>query len=97
MALAESWYNSNFQSAIGMTPFKALYGYEPPQPTFELIAQSPLSSADQIIKNRQVMSRILKDNLEKAQVRMKQNADKHMIDRKFEIGDWVFLKLQPYR
>lgn len=67
------------------------------QPTFELIAQSPLRSADQIIKNKQVMSRILKDNLEKAQVRMKQNADKHMIDRKFEIGDWVFLKLQPYR
>lgn len=67
------------------------------QPTFELIAQSPLRSADQIIKNKQVMSRILKDNLEKAQVKMKQNADRHWIDRKFEIGDWVFLKLQPYR
>lgn len=30
LPLAEFWYNTNFQSAIGMTPFQALYGYKPP-------------------------------------------------------------------
>lgn len=33
----------------------------------------------------------------KAQARMKVYADGKRKDRNFEIGDWVFLKLQPYR
>lgn len=27
--LAQFWYNSSFHSLIGMTPFKAMFGYEP--------------------------------------------------------------------
>ncbi|GMI70637.1 hypothetical protein HRI_000733000 [Hibiscus trionum] len=28
---AEWWYNSNFHTALGLTPFEALYGYKPNQ------------------------------------------------------------------
>jgi hypothetical protein len=28
---------------------------------------------------------------------MKQQADKHRTEREFELGDWVFVRLQPYK
>ncbi|XP_071923247.1 uncharacterized protein [Coffea arabica] len=40
---------------------------------------------------------MLRDNLLKAQNRMKQFADKGRTERSFSIGDSVYLKLQPYR
>ncbi|KAK9673420.1 hypothetical protein RND81_12G166600 [Saponaria officinalis] len=39
----------------------------------------------------------LRHNLSKAQARMKQLADEHISEREFVVGDWVWLKLQPYR
>ncbi|XP_075092310.1 uncharacterized protein LOC142172560 [Nicotiana tabacum] len=47
--------------------------------------------------HRQQMQQLLKDNLTKAQERMKYYADKRRIDREFQVGDLVYLKLQPYR
>jgi hypothetical protein len=32
-----------------------------------------------------------------AQNRMKQQEDQHRSEREFEVGDWVFLRLQPYK
>lgn len=43
------------------------------------------------------MLELLKHNLVEAQSRMKQQADKHHSEREFEVGDWVFLRLQPYK
>jgi len=40
---------------------------------------------------------MLKYHLERAQMRMKQQADKSRVDRVFEVGDLVYVKLQPYR
>lgn len=94
--LAEFWYNSNYHSSLKITPFKVMYGYDPPQLSFELVDQSPIASIDQVLKERQLMTMILKGNLEKAQNRMKL-LDKKRTERDFEVGDWVFLKLQLYR
>ena len=40
---------------------------------------------------------LLTDNLIKAIDRMKKMADMHRTKRNFKEGDWVFLRLQPYR
>ena len=32
-----------------------------------------------------------------AQNHMKQQADQHRSERSFEVGNWVFLRLQPYK
>ena len=47
------------------------------------------------IENQQQVLQILMDNLTMAQNRMKQEADQHCSERSFEVGDWVFLRLQP--
>jgi hypothetical protein len=49
------------------------------------------------IENQQQTLQILKDNLTMAQNRMKQQADQHRSERSFEVGDWVILRLQPYK
>ncbi|XP_074365842.1 uncharacterized protein LOC141706867 [Apium graveolens] len=40
---------------------------------------------------------MLKYNMHRAQNRMKQLADRRRSERSFEVGKWVYLKLQPYR
>ena len=49
------------------------------------------------IENQQQIIQILKDNLTMVQNRMKQQEDQHHSERSFEIGDWVFLRLQTYK
>ena len=49
------------------------------------------------LQSREEMLRLLKYYLQKAQVRMKNQADKHRSDKQFVIGDLVYLKLQLYR
>lgn len=42
------------------------------------------------------MQALVKQHLLRAQTRMKKQADKGHSERTFAVGDWVFLKLQPY-
>lgn len=42
------------------------------------------------------MTKLLQHHLERVQQRMKTQADKGRTERSFEVGDWVYLKLQPY-
>ena len=49
------------------------------------------------IEHQQEVLQLLKDNLNLAQNRMKQQPDQHRSDRSFDVRDWVFLRLQPYK
>lgn len=49
------------------------------------------------LQEQEDMLMILKFHFLRPQHRMKQVADRHRSERFFELGDWVFLKLQPYR
>jgi hypothetical protein len=97
LPLAEWWYNTSFHTATKMTPFMALYGYHPPSITSSLKEKSKVQAVEDHIENQQQILQILKDNLTMAQNRMKQQADQHSSERSFEVGDWVFLRLQPYK
>lgn len=49
------------------------------------------------LKSRDQIAKILKENLEAAQQRMKCQTDLHRTERSFNAGEWVFLRLQPFR
>jgi hypothetical protein len=42
------------------------------------------------------MTRVVHQRLLRARNRMKQQADKHRSDWEFAVGEFVYLKLQPY-
>jgi len=44
---------------------------------------------------QQQVLQLLKDNFTLAQNRMKQQAYQHCSEKSFDIGDWVFLQIQP--
>ncbi|XP_015160318.1 uncharacterized protein [Solanum tuberosum] len=81
----------------GMTPFQALYGQEPPTVTRYILGSTSSELVAAYLIHRDAVLELLKGNLIKAQTRMKNFADKHPTELVFALGDWVFVKLKPYR
>ena len=76
LSLAEWWYNTAYRTSLQMTPFQALYGYQPPMVAEVVQPDYPDSSAQEQLRNRLVATQIIKDTLQKAQARIKHQADK---------------------
>lgn len=96
LPLAEFWYNTSFQSAIGRTPFEVLYGYPPRQLGIVDPNECTVPDLADWLKERASLTAMIQQQLLQAQQRMKSQADQHRSERAFEIGDLVYLKLQPY-
>ncbi|CAL8120388.1 unnamed protein product [Prunus armeniaca] len=94
---AEWWYNTTFHSAIRMSPFQALYGYEPPTIETYVPGSFVVHQVDITLQDRDALLRRLRHNLQLAQQRMTLYANSKRTEREFQVGDWVFLRLQPYR
>lgn len=50
----------------------------------------------QVVSERNDMNTLIHHHLLRAQQRMKSQADLKRSERCFAVGDWVFMKLQPY-
>ena len=97
LPLAEWWYNTHFHTAIQLTPYEVVYNQAPPTHLPYLAGDSRNDALDRSLQKREFMIQLLKFHLTRAQVRMKNQADKKRSDRRFHLLDWVWLKLQPYR
>ncbi|KAH9302443.1 hypothetical protein KI387_014026 [Taxus chinensis] len=95
--MGEYCYNTTYQMSIGMTPFRALYGYDAMSFADLVLSDSRAPKAQDWLQENQDILRALKENLQKAQNQQKVYADRHRVERSFEVGDLVFLRLQPYR
>ncbi|XP_038687346.1 uncharacterized protein LOC119996729 [Tripterygium wilfordii] len=94
---AEYSYNTAYHTASGMTPFQALYGRLPPLIQKYFPGSTTCDAVDHELITRDELLRLLKTNLQRAQLRMKNQADQHRREVQFEVGDLVFIRLQPYR
>lgn len=94
---AEYWYNTSFHTSTKTTPFRILYGRDPPHLLYYGSLRTPVSNVDQYFEERDRMLQELRGYLFRAQQLMKTQADLHRRDVQFTVGDWVYLKLKPYR
>lgn len=94
---AEYSYNTSPHSSTKLTPFKILYGRDPPQLRRVEKNHTTVDSLEEILLERDAMLGELQFNLMKAQQVMKLAADKRRRDESYEVGEQVFVKLQPYR
>ena len=94
---AKYWYNTTFQSATKMIPFKALFGRDPPTLIRYCGGSTSWGSVDQQLLQRDNQLMLLKLNLKRAQQCMKRYTDSKRVERSFELGELAWLKLKPYR
>ena len=83
--------------SIGMSHFRALYGYEALSFADTTFGDSIAPLEKNWIQRCEDILRALKDNLQMAQNRQNLYAYHQRIERSFEVGDVVYLWLQPYR
>lgn len=96
LSWVEFWYNTTFHISIGTTLFEAIYGRHSPKLIYFLLGEVKVEVVRRELQDRDEVLRQLKFHLARAQGQMKVQADKKRIDRSFEVGEWVFLKLRPH-
>ena len=94
---AEFSYNTATHLSSKISPFKALYGREAPHVLKVSRGLTVVDSLEEFLLERDAILDELHHNLLLAQAKMKKWADKHRREEAYEVGDLVYLKLQPYR
>ena len=97
LSLAEWWYKTSFHSSLELTPYEVGYNQPPPVHLPYMPGETKVEAVDRTMQRREAMIQMLKFFLLRAQHRMKVQADKHRSEREFDVGNWVWLKFQPYR
>ena len=83
--------------ALQTTPFEIVYGTKPRHLAWLDREHTNLQGLEDFLNEKQKQWSALKELLAEAQVKMKHYADANRSERVFQPGEFVYLKLQPYR
>ena len=83
--------------SIGMSPFRAPYGYDASNFTNHIFGDSRSPKYNGWIEEIQDILKVLKDNLQASQNQQKQYEYKHRVERHFQVDDLVYLRFHPYK
>ncbi|XP_068328246.1 uncharacterized protein [Pyrus communis] len=95
--LMEFAYNNSFHSSIGMASFEALYGRSCRTSLCWSEVRERVLVGPEIVEETTQNVQVIKSNLKAAHDQQKSLAYRYATDRVYEVGDWVFLKLSPWR
>ena len=97
LPLVEFTYNNSYHTSIGMAPYEALYGRCCRTPTcWEEVRERVPSKVELIDQAKGIVSTIRK-RLQTFQSRQKSYADNCRRPLKFNMGDYVFMKVSPLK
>ncbi|CAL2238784.1 unnamed protein product [Prunus armeniaca] len=87
----------SYHSSIEMAPNEALYGRQCRTPIcWNEVGDKKVEKVDSIRATTEKV-KMIREKLKIAQDRQKSYADKRSKDLEFAVGDWVFLKLSPWK
>ncbi|KAA8540064.1 hypothetical protein F0562_026756 [Nyssa sinensis] len=88
---------TTFRSSRLSFRWRGVYGYPPPPLLAHSLGTTAVQSVEDTLKSQDQILRLSRGNLHVAQERMKRFADLKRTEWNFDIGDWVYLRLQPYK
>jgi hypothetical protein len=97
LPLAEFSYNNSYHSSIRCAPFEALYGRKCRSPILWAEIGETQLVGPEIVQEATDKIFQIKDRLKAARDRQKSYADKRRKPLEFEVGDFVFLKVSPWK
>jgi hypothetical protein len=90
---AEYIYNTAFHTALGDTPFRLVYGRDPPSIRSYEAGDIRVAAIAQSMSERNAFLEDVRVRLEQAQQHAKQAYDRHHREVSFSVGEWVWLRL----
>ncbi|GJS38342.1 putative reverse transcriptase domain-containing protein [Tanacetum coccineum] len=97
LMLVEFSYNNSYHSSVRCAPFKALYGRKCRSPIMRAeVGEGQLIGPELVQETTEKISQI-NDRLKDARDRQKSYADKRRKPLEFSVGDYVLLKVSPWK
>jgi hypothetical protein len=97
LSYAEFSYNNSYQESLKMAPFKMLYGRRCRTPLFWSETGERKVFGPDILQEAEKQVRMVRENLRVAQLRQKSYANHRRRELRFEVGDFVYVKVSHMR
>jgi hypothetical protein len=94
---AEFSYNNSYQESIKMTPFEFLYGRKYRIPLFWNEPGENQIFGPDILREAERQVQMVRENLKLAQSRQKNYTDNRRRELRFQVGNFVYLKVSPMK